>query len=157
VESVLVAEYFEKVVNNNMKISKLATNYILTDYLGLLKKECRDLSSISADNFSKLMSMIYEGKLSSRGAKDTLSFMIKEDGDPEIIAQKNDLIQKNDEGEIKKIVEEIVLKNTEVVSEYKKGKEVALQFLVGQGMKITKGSANPELLKKLLIEIINSK
>ena len=31
---------------------------------------------------------------------------------------------------------------------------VALQFLVGQGMKATKGSANPELLKKLLIEVI---
>ncbi|MDQ5893166.1 MAG: aspartyl-tRNA(Asn)/glutamyl-tRNA(Gln) amidotransferase subunit [Patescibacteria group bacterium] len=153
VEQPETGKYFEEVVGGdakNAKIAKLATNYILTDYLGLLKKEGKGIEMIAVKNFSKLMKMIEEGKLSSRGAKDTLALMTKEDGDPEIIADKNGLIQKSDEGEIKKIVEEIISKNASVVEDYKNGKEVALQFLVGQGMKATKGSANPELLKKII-------
>ncbi len=150
-----VAEYFERVVGGNKKIVKLSINYILTDYLGILKKDNKKVDTVSSKNFSKLMSMIDERKLSSRGAKDVLALMVVNDGDPEEIANKNGLIQKSDEGEIKKIVIEIVANNTSVVSDYKNGKEVALQFLVGQGMKLTKGAANPELLKKLLLEVIN--
>jgi aspartyl-tRNA(Asn)/glutamyl-tRNA(Gln) amidotransferase subunit B len=158
VETPIVGNYFEKVIAGNGKIVKLAINYILTDYLGLLKKEGKDIEkeieTIKSENFAKLLVMIEAKKLSSRGAKDTLSLMLKEDGDPEIIADKNGLIQKSDEGEIKKIVEEIILKNTVAVGEFKKGKQASLQFLIGQGMKATKGSANPEMLKKLLLEII---
>lgn len=161
VETPKVGNYFEKVIVGNDKIVKLAINYILTDYLGLLKKEGKDIEeeieTVKSENFAKLLIMIEAKKLSSRGAKDTLSLMLKEDGDPEIIADKNGLIQKSDEGEIKKIVEEIISKNNVAVEEFKKGKEASLQFLIGQGMKATKGSANPELLKKLLLELINLK
>jgi aspartyl-tRNA(Asn)/glutamyl-tRNA(Gln) amidotransferase subunit B len=151
-----VAKYYESVVEGNPKIIKLSTNYILTDYLGLLKKDNKKVETIDEKNFSKLMAMIEAKKLSSRGAKDTLALLMNENSDPEILAEKNNLIQKSDEGEIKKIVVEIVSKNTSVVEDYKKGKEAALQYLVGQGMKITKGSANPELLKKLILEVINA-
>ncbi|MEK9184550.1 MAG: Asp-tRNA(Asn)/Glu-tRNA(Gln) amidotransferase subunit GatB [Patescibacteria group bacterium] len=147
-----VAKYFEEVVKGNSNIIKLSINYILSDYLGLLKKENKPTTAINTDNFSKLMIMINDKKISSRGAKDILAFMIKEDSDPEEIAEKNGLLQKNNEGEIKKIVEEIIKTNQKVVSDYKNGKEASLQFLIGQGMKITKGSANPEMLKKLFKE-----
>jgi len=149
-------EYFSEVIRGNEKIVKLATNYILTDYIGLLKKEDKDMKIVSPTNFAKLMIMINEGKLSSRGAKDTLLFMINDNRDPETIANEKGLIQKNDEGEIKKIVEEIIKSNPNVVEDYKKGKSVALQFFIGQGMKATKGSANPEILKKIVLEIIST-
>ena len=147
-----VAKYFEEVVKGNLSIIKLSINYILSDYLGLLKKENKPVNTIDTTNFSKLMIMINDKKISSRGAKDILAFMIKEDSDPEEIAEKNGLLQKNNEGEIKKIVEEIIKTNQKVVSDYKNGKEASLQFLIGQGMKITKGSVNPEMLKKLFKE-----
>lgn len=155
IESPEIAEYFEQVVKGNNKIVKLSINYILSDYLGLIKKENKNLNSVSTDNFSKLMIMIDEKKLSSRGAKDTLQIMLNDQSSPELIAEKNGFIQKNDEGEIIKIVTDIVSKNPSVVSDYKNGKQAALQFLVGQGMKLTKGSANPEILKQLLLKIIN--
>ncbi len=154
IDSPEIANYFERVVSSNKKIIKLSTNYILSDYLGLLKKENKKIESIDSKHFSKLMSMIEEGKLSSRGAKDTLAILLKENEDPELIANKNNLIQKNDEGEIIKIVTEIIKANQSVVEDYKKGKSVALQFLIGQGMKATKGSANPELLKKIIVQLI---
>jgi aspartyl-tRNA(Asn)/glutamyl-tRNA(Gln) amidotransferase subunit B len=154
VESPEIAKYFELVVGENKEIYKLSTNYILSDYLGLIKKEGKKIDTISPDKFRKLMTMVLNRIVSSRGAKDTLAIMLNDNSDPESIAEKNGLIQKNDEGEIKKIVEDIVGKNQGVVAEYKAGKESVLQFLVGQGMKATKGSANPEMLKKLILEAI---
>jgi aspartyl-tRNA(Asn)/glutamyl-tRNA(Gln) amidotransferase subunit B len=154
VETPEVGNYFEKVILDKKGIAKLAINYLLTDYLGLIKKENVQLNSISENNFAKLMTMIQDKKLSSRGAKDILLLMIKNNIDPEKIAIENDLIQKSDEGEIKKIIEKIISENPSVVEDYKKGKVAALQFFVGQGMKATKGSANPEILKRIALEII---
>jgi aspartyl-tRNA(Asn)/glutamyl-tRNA(Gln) amidotransferase subunit B len=170
IDSPVVADYFEKVVagstgaasSTNSKIAKLAVNYILTDYLGLLKKEGKAVEAVATiepGNFTKLMVMISEGKLSSRGAKDTLALMLTgangtSGANPETIAEENGFIQKNDEGEIKKVVAEIVAANPTVVEDYKKGKVAALQFFVGQGMKATKGSANPELLKKIILDLL---
>jgi aspartyl-tRNA(Asn)/glutamyl-tRNA(Gln) amidotransferase subunit B len=74
--------------------------------------------------------------------------------DPEKDAEAKGLLQKSDEGELKKIVEDIVKNNESVVADYKGGKESALMFLVGQGMKATKGSGNPQILKKLIIEVL---
>jgi aspartyl-tRNA(Asn)/glutamyl-tRNA(Gln) amidotransferase subunit B len=70
-------------------------------------------------------------------------------GHQKLIALKHGFIQKNDEGELKEIVEKIVAENPKVVEDFKAGKAAALQFLIGQGMKATKGSANPEILKNI--------
>lgn len=146
IDSSRLANYFESVIAENSKIIKLSINYILNTPL--------DVTTINPNNFAKLMTMIDERKISSTNAKDIIVMLVKEDIDPEILADKNGLIQKNDEGEIKKIVEEILSKNTVAVDEYKKGKIASLQFLVGQGMKVTKGSANPELLKKIILDLL---
>lgn len=150
-----VGEYFEDVVKEGgEKIAKLAVNYILTDYIGLLKKENKSIESVPPKSFARLLTMIHDKKVSSRGAKDVLALLFKGETDPDKIAETHGLLQKSDEGEIRKIVEEIVEANPNVVKDYKKGKVVALMFLVGQGMKATKGSANPEVLKKIIIEVI---
>ena len=148
IESPKTADYFEQVIKGNTKIVKLAINYILNTPV--------DVTSISPKNFGKLLVMIDEKKVSSTNAKDIINLLLKEDSDPMILAEKNNLLQKNDEGEIKKIVEDIVAKNPTVVSEFKKGKTASLQFLIGQGMKATKGSANPELLKNLFLNVLNN-
>ncbi len=160
-----IGRYFEEVgkdLDGDVKAMRLAINYILTDFLGILKKENKNpetsMDMISPKNFATLIKMIGKGQVSSRGAKDLLALLYTKSGeqnlDPEKLAHEHGLIQKNDEGEIKKIVEEIIKANPSVVEDYKKGKMAALQFFVGQGMKATKGSANPELLKKLILEVI---
>jgi aspartyl-tRNA(Asn)/glutamyl-tRNA(Gln) amidotransferase subunit B len=158
VENPEVARYFEAVIKGNTAISKLAMNYILTDYLGLLKKDSLDIESsinkISSENFAELIMITKEGKINSRGTKDILALLYKGESGPERLAETHGLIQKSDEGELKKIVEELVKANPNVVEDFKKGKQAALMFFVGQGMKATKGSANPEVLKKIILEVI---
>ncbi|MCX6723003.1 MAG: hypothetical protein NT094_02925 [Candidatus Staskawiczbacteria bacterium] len=52
------------------------------------------------------------------------------------------------------MVQEIISKNSKAVEDYKAGKQNSLQFLTGQVMAITRGTAKPEtvleILKKLL-------
>ena len=62
------------------------------------------------------------------------------------------LIQKSDQSALEVIAEEVILKNEKAVTELRAGKTASLQFLVGQGMKLSKGSANPALLAKIITE-----
>ncbi|MEK7574969.1 MAG: Asp-tRNA(Asn)/Glu-tRNA(Gln) amidotransferase subunit GatB [Patescibacteria group bacterium] len=158
--------YFSDVIaafGGDSRFAKIAINYSTSDLVGLMKKDFGDswevrlpdvIAKIPPAQFAKLMRLVGENKISSRGAKDILSSMYRDGGDPEVIANSNGLIQKSDEGELKKIVQSIIEANPKVVADYKAGKESVLQFLVGQGMKATKGSANPEMLANLIREAI---
>ena len=64
------------------------------------------------------------------------------------------MIQKSDEGAIKEIAQKVIDANEKVVIEYKAGKEASLQFLVGQVMKESKGSANPQVASKILKDLL---
>jgi aspartyl-tRNA(Asn)/glutamyl-tRNA(Gln) amidotransferase subunit B len=152
--------YFEALIadfNGDKKLIKLASNYIISDLLGMVKKnpEPWEKKPIEHKAFAELMKMIGENKVNSRGAKDILAILYAEGGNPADIAEKNGFLQKNDEGELKKIIEKIISENEKVVADYKSGKEAALMFLVGQAMKATKGSANPEMLKTLFKSLLN--
>ena len=102
--------------------------------------------------FAKLVAMAGKGEISSRGAKDVLKIMFEEGGDPEKIVKEKGLAQTSDDSFLKNIIEEVIKNNPAVAEDYKNGKENALQFLVGQGMKLSKGKANPGVLQKMFKE-----
>jgi aspartyl-tRNA(Asn)/glutamyl-tRNA(Gln) amidotransferase subunit B len=150
-----LGSWFEKIsilLNDKEKI-KIASNYTTSDYLGL-KKNNIEIKIPKEDNFVELIEMIYSNKISSRVAKDILAMIVIEDNSPMKIAEAKDLLQKNDEGSLRVIVEKIIANNPSVVETYKGGKENAIMSLVGQVMKETNGSANPALVQKLLKELL---
>ncbi len=149
--------YFEEVAQDtNSDFAQLASNYISTDY----QKICSDLKCRPDDTkldpkaFRDLMEMVQSGELSSRGAKDILRELSENGGDPRIVATEKNLFQKSDKGELEKICKEIIEKETKAVAEYKNGNTSTLQYLVGQGMKVTKGSGNPQVLKEIFESLL---
>ena len=132
---------------------KLASNYITSDYVGL-KKTNPEVKLIKPENFAELIKMAKGGYISSRATKDIMGRIVINDESPEKIAQKEGLLQQNDEGALKEVIQKIIDANPKVVADYKGGKGQALMSLVGQVMKETKGSANPEVTKKLLINLL---
>jgi aspartyl-tRNA(Asn)/glutamyl-tRNA(Gln) amidotransferase subunit B len=161
VESPLLSRYYESVISSypeDSKKVKLTTNYLLSDYLGMLKRlnessPEKSIDTIPAGTFSKLIHMIAAGDLSSRGAKDVLALLMNDPAaSPQELAEKNGLMQKSDPSAIIPIIERILADNPSVVADYKAGKAASLQYLIGQAMKATKGSANPELVKSILLE-----
>jgi aspartyl-tRNA(Asn)/glutamyl-tRNA(Gln) amidotransferase subunit B len=132
---------------------RVASNFITTDYLGL-KKSNANIKLPSAKNFAELVSLFIENKISSRVSKDILAMIVIEDASPLQVATDGDLLQKNDEGQIKELVEKIINDNPEIVSIYKGGKESVIMSLVGKVIKESQGSANPQVVIKLLKELL---
>ncbi len=133
---------------------RIASNYITSDYLGLLKTN-PEIKLPSSNSFIELIELITDGKISSRGAKDILAMIVMKDESPMKIAEEKGLIQNHDEEALKEIVQKVIDANPTVVAIYKGGKENALMSLVGQIMKETKGSANPSLVQKILKDILS--
>ncbi len=152
----MFGKFFEdasKELENDKKLIQLASNYITSDLAGLYKNTNRNFV-VSPKNFADLIKMTAENKVSSRGAKDLLSFLYDEDVVPEVLAKQKGLLQQSDEGALKKIAEDVIAENAKAVEEYKAGKETSIQFLVGQGMKKSKGSANPQVLRDIIKSLI---
>ncbi len=156
--------FFEAVIAGvtDKKTITLASNYLSSDLVGFIKKDAgeSDWTSVISklpfgpSEFKELISLIEKGDLSSRGAKDVLALMYKEGGKPLEIATKHDLIQKSDIGALTALAETIVKENPKVVADFKSGKEALFMFFIGQAMKATKGSANPEMLKEIFNKLL---
>ncbi len=161
-----LGEYYEKVVSelqswlkaeggkeDHAVISRLAANYLISD----LQKLMYDASAtaddllITPENFAELISLVHGGKISSRVAKDVLKEMFGTGADPSHIIEEKGLSQLSEESDLESIVGEVIKKNPQAVEDYKKGKETSIQFLVGQVMRETRGAANPEIVRKLLL------
>jgi len=146
-----LAKFFENsasevcaLTENNKNAAKLAANYIVTVLKKYLKvgEKITELK-LTPENFGELMSLILKNKINSSVAQVVLEEMVKSGADPEhIIAEKN-LEQIEDTGEIEKIVEKVISKNPQPVQDYKAGRQAALQFLLGQIMKESKGKVDP--------------
>jgi aspartyl-tRNA(Asn)/glutamyl-tRNA(Gln) amidotransferase subunit B len=95
-----------------------------------------------------------EALISSRAAKDILIKIVKSDESPIKIAKEEGLLQENNESALKEIAQKIINANQKVVADYKGGKDQALMSLVGQIIKETKGSANPSVVKQILIDLL---
>lgn len=168
VDSPALAEYFEEIVGGlaegDARGIKLATNYVLTDYLKLIKDagkgevtEGQDsfsaLWQVAPSTFTELLGMIMADELSSRGAKDLLTLLFQEKAvSAKETAQKHGLLQKSDASDLIPAIEKVLADNAKAVAEYKAGKVASLQFLIGQAMRATKGAGNPDVVKKLLLE-----
>ncbi|OGZ12117.1 MAG: glutaminyl-tRNA synthase (glutamine-hydrolyzing) subunit B, partial [Candidatus Lloydbacteria bacterium RIFCSPHIGHO2_02_FULL_51_22] len=146
--------FFENVVaaqRGDVAKAKIAANYITSDVQGLRAKT-RATFMMSPEAFAELVGMVMAGEISSRGAKDILALMYTLGDAPRALAEKHGLLQKSDRGELAAIVDAVIAKNAQAVEEYKNGKDASLQFLIGQGMRESRGSANPGVLGKLLKE-----
>jgi len=146
-----LAAYFESVVEGkDAAFAQLASNYLSSDVIGIMKKDA-DAALPKKDQFIELIAMVSNGEVTSRGAKDILAVILKDQAaSPKQIAEKEGLLQQNSEDSLKPIIEQVIAENEKTAADYKAGKEVALQALLGMVMKATKGSANPAMTTNLL-------
>lgn len=142
----------EAALQARAKLSKLASGWIGSKLMGVLNDQSLTLQTmkLTAENLAELITMIAANKVNSTNAAQLLTHMVVSGGDPSQILEEQNLSQVSDEGELKETVTEVIAENSKVVEDVKGGKAPALQFLVGQVMKKTKGRANPEVARELL-------
>ena len=165
-----LSEYFEKVVSEfeewtpegekdeaHKKVSKLVANYLISDVQGLLagKEFAEKDFKITPENFAEFVKMIYKGEMSSKIAKMVVTDMFNTGDDPSEIVDKNNWGQMSDDSGLDKILKEVIVKNPKAVEDYKKGKLASLQFLAGQVMAATRGTAKPDKVQEMLKKLLN--
>ncbi|MCR4286315.1 MAG: Asp-tRNA(Asn)/Glu-tRNA(Gln) amidotransferase subunit GatB [Candidatus Kaiserbacteria bacterium] len=128
---------------------KLTANYLTTDLLPLLSSPA-ELANCSVSNFVSLMALVHSGKINSRIAKDLLRDVVIDGADPVALIAEKGLEQNNSEEAVMAIIDKVLAEHSAVADEVRTGKDSALQFLVGQCMRASRGSANPQLLASLL-------
>ncbi len=140
--------YFDVIaahLENDPALIKIASNYLLNDV--------GETTPPTHTAFVELIRMIADNKISSRGAKDVLKILMEKGGDSALtVASEAGLLQDSDPEALRGIVKSVLVEHAGVVSEYKEGKQSVLQFLIGQGMKASKGAGNPALIRELMLE-----
>ena len=150
-----VADYYEEVLKD-YNDPKITANWILGDVYSYLNKNNLTIKDfkLSTSNLAKLLTLLKQGKISSKQGKEIFNIIIETNEDPETIAKAKGMVQESDEGLIMEYINEVLQDNPQAIATYKSGRDNILGFLVGQVMKKSKGKANPAITSKLLKEEI---
>lgn len=153
-----MADFFEEALLFGAD-PKQISNWVMGEVSAYLNANDKEISQVplTAEALTKMIGLIEKGTISSKIAKTVFKELIENGGDPEAIVKEKGLVQISDEGELKKIVAEVIDKNPQSVDDFKAGKQKAIGFLVGQVMQATKGKANPQMVNKLIIEEIQTR
>ena len=156
-QSRALAAYFEAVVaKTDMTQAKAAANWLMGDMASTLKRENVDISAskVSSAQLALLLQRISDGTISNKLAKEVFAGMWEaNDGHDKLadtIIEAKGLKQISDSGALEAIVDAVLAANEKSVEQYRAGKEAALNALIGQAMKASKGKANPAQLTQLL-------
>ncbi|MDE5865513.1 MAG: Asp-tRNA(Asn)/Glu-tRNA(Gln) amidotransferase subunit GatB, partial [Lachnospiraceae bacterium] len=150
-----MADLFEETVaicNQPKKVS----NWLMGETMRLMKEkevDAEDLS-FSPANLAKLIALVDSKAINSSVAKEVFEIMFEQDIDPEKYVEEKGLKTVNDEGALRKTIEDVIANNPQSVEDYHNGKEKAIGFLVGQTMKAMKGKADPGMVNQILKELL---
>ena len=136
------------------KLKKIAANYLINDAPLITKFSLSEIEKnisqkITPENFAELVMIIAQGKINSTAAQLVLKEMWATGADPTHIIQERNLEQVKDESLLSEAIEKVIQENSNAVRDYQQGKKNAIQFLVGQVMRETKGKAEPNLVREM--------
>ena len=131
---------------NKTGLIKLASNWLINKLFPILDQQNLQITELkmTRENFAELIALLFAKKINSTAATEILTDMLQSGADPSHIIKDKNLGQISDGKELETIINQVIIDNPVPVADYKKGKEKALQSLVGKVMAQTKGKANPE-------------
>lgn len=160
IEDKETAGYFEKAVKASKfspsESAKLIANWMISELFAVLNKENKTIETIGfpIEYISELVDLIIDKTISGKIAKTVFAEMTKNGDSPSKIVKDLGLVQIQDESVIKKVVDEVIANNPAQVEQYKSGKTQLFGFFVGQSMKALQGKGSPELINKVLKDVL---
>ena len=151
--------FFEDVINNFKNMDpKLVSNWLNVEINGVsnsLKDYELEKMKLSSKNFGKLINLVSENQINKNSGKEILSKIYITDEDPVELVNKMGLKSMNNKDELVIMVKDVLSDNNSAIEDYKKGKENAVRFLIGQVMKKSRGTANPADTEEEIIRQLN--
>jgi aspartyl-tRNA(Asn)/glutamyl-tRNA(Gln) amidotransferase subunit B len=157
IESKEVAAYFDQVLKHTTNY-KSAANWIMGPVRAYLNEKALQFSEflLPPEKIAEIITLIDAGKISNAAASQKLfpELAANPSKNAEQIALQLDLLQNSNSNELQDLVNIVISKFPEKVSEYKGGKLGLLGMFVGEVMKLSKGKADPKLLNQLVKETL---
>jgi aspartyl-tRNA(Asn)/glutamyl-tRNA(Gln) amidotransferase subunit B len=132
------------------------SKWILGDLMALVNthKLAFSAQNVSPENLIELIQGIRTGKISGKIAKSVLQTCFETGDSPEKIIASQGLQQVSDRGSLEGVVQKVLDHNPDVVEKIRGGKTKSADFLMGQIMRETKGQANPDLVRQIILELV---
>ena len=149
-----LADYFESVVAKAKSSAKAIHSWIAGEFMRYLNDSGKTIDEVTLapESFAQLIDMVTDKTIGGSAGKTVLAELLKNGGDPARIVKEKGLAQVSDESFIQEIVTKVIEGNPAEVEKYLAGKETLLQWFMGQVARATKGKADPNVTKELLIE-----
>ena len=151
-----MAAYFEEAARES-KQPKQASNWVLGEISKRLNAEEIGIAAakVSAAQLARIIQRISAGDITHNAARQVFDAIwqagtMHDVGDVDAIIAERGLAQSTDSGTLEKIIDEVIAANAASVAQFKAGKDKALNALVGQVMKASKGKANPQQVGDML-------
>jgi aspartyl-tRNA(Asn)/glutamyl-tRNA(Gln) amidotransferase subunit B len=147
-----VADFYEDVAEEYDP--DLAATWVADNLLGELNYRDMQITDVTdrLDEFKRLVALVADDEITTKNAEEVVLRRMLDDGvDPETVIDEEGL-GKADDDAIGGFVEEAIEENPDAVDDYHSGEGGALNFLVGQVMQKSKGSADPGTVNQLLRE-----
>ncbi len=149
-----LAELFEKVAREINPA--LAAKWLRRELLRVLNYNKKTIQDIKFDEkeLIELLSLVETKTITESTAQKIMEKLIENTFSPKKYVEENKLAQVNDLSELREYCEQAIKENNKALEDYKKGEMKALQYLIGQVMKLTRGKANPEIVNEVMKEIV---
>ncbi len=148
-----IADYFEACCRLH-EAPKAYSNWIMTYILRELKgeedKDIRDIP-VPPEHLAQLVQMVDQGVINQNIAKRVINDMIQTGHAPQQIVKEKKLEVVDDTAAIEAIVDEVLAENPDPVASFRAGREQALNFLLGQAMRKSRGKASPDSVRDRLL------
>jgi len=145
------AELFENAVAEGGVSARAVANWVIHELPR--ERAGRAIAELpfGAKELAALVRLVEQGRVSSTAARQVLAELAARGGDPERIVEEQGLAQISDEAELEGVVRDVLAANAAKVAEYRAGKTGLIGFFMGQVMGRTRGRANPEKARELLV------
>ena len=153
-----LADYFEAVVSKSKSPAKTIHSWIAGEFMRYLNDSGLAMEEIvlPAEKFAQLIDMVTDKTISGNSGKIVLNELLKNGGTPAEIVKEKNLAQVSDTGFIQEAIEKVLNDNPKEVEQFLAGKETIIQWLMGQVARATKGKADPNMAKELLLKALEA-
>lgn len=152
------SDWYETCIKHTTEY-KACANWLLVEVPAYLSKNNQSFEDMKMkpEQLASLVELVKKGTISGKQAKKVFEEMMKTGDNPNQLVDKLGMKQLSDPEAIKTMIEEVLMKNPNLIDDYANGKDRAVGFIVGQVMKASKGQANPSMTNKLVVEVLKSK
>ena len=155
VSELSIAEYYEAAAKLTRAPRTLA-NLLITEVFRLLEGEDASIC-IPAGHLARLADMTESGEINNNTAKVAIAEIWQSGEDPDAYVTRNGLRQISDAAELLPLVQRAVEENPKIVAQYYGGKDTAKRAIMGAAMRLASGKANPNVLMRLVDEVLDGK